>query len=451
MINYILQIILFQVFFLAFYDFFLSKETFFTKNRWYLLATPILSFVLPLIKIPTFQKAVPKEYIVQLPEIFLSPEKVLKKTAMYQSVSELRYINVLFGIGVVLFSILFLIKFFKIISLIRKNEIVQKQSYKLVLLPKQTKAFSFFNFIFLGKEIPLSQQSQIIAHELVHSKQKHSFDLLFFEFLKIVMWFNPMIYFYQKRITLLHEYISDEVAAKSETKETYINNLLSNFFQVENIAFVNQFYKKTLIKKRIIMMKKAQSKKMNQLKYLVMLPVLASMLFYTSCSDTVKERKTEMELLKSENQKLRDSLKAVHRKLEVTSGQSKKIINNKLPEIYSDGSVSFMTVDKAPVFPGCKSGDKACFSKEVQKHFSRNFNADLPNQLGLKAGKKRVFIGFWIDAEGNVVNVDARAPHADLKAEVIRVMKTLPKMMPGEQSGKKVVVKYSLPLTIIVE
>ena len=112
MINYILQIILFQVFFLAFYDFFLSKETFFTKNRWYLLATPILSFVLPLIKIPTFQKAVPKEYIVQLPEIFLSPEKVLKKTAMYQSVSELRYINVLFGIGVVLFSILFLIKFF---------------------------------------------------------------------------------------------------------------------------------------------------------------------------------------------------------------------------------------------------------------------------------------------------------------------------------------------------
>ena len=47
MVNYILQVILYQVLFLAVYDFFLSKETFFTKNRWYLLGTPILSFIIP--------------------------------------------------------------------------------------------------------------------------------------------------------------------------------------------------------------------------------------------------------------------------------------------------------------------------------------------------------------------------------------------------------------------
>mgnify|MGYP000055971959 CR=1 FL=1 len=122
-------------------------------------------------------------------------------------------------------------------------------------------------------------------HELVHVKQKHSLDLLFFEVLKIVMWFNPMIFIYQKRITLIHEYISDEVATKSSPKENYINQLLSNFFQVENIAFINQFYKQTFIKKRITMMTKNKSKKMNQLKYLVLIPVLTSMLFYTSCSE----------------------------------------------------------------------------------------------------------------------------------------------------------------------
>ena len=78
MMNYIIQVILFQVLFLAIYDFFLSKETFFTKNRWYLISTPILSFLLPFIKIPTFQKAVPQEFIIYLPEIFLSPEKVIQ-------------------------------------------------------------------------------------------------------------------------------------------------------------------------------------------------------------------------------------------------------------------------------------------------------------------------------------------------------------------------------------
>jgi beta-lactamase regulating signal transducer with metallopeptidase domain len=218
---------------------------------------------------------------VQLPEIFLSPEKVIQKaiekTTFYESVN---YITVLFWIGVCLFSILFLIKLIKIINLIRTYEVVKQQDFTLILIPNQAKAFSFFNYIFLGKEIPASQQEKIIQHELVHSKQKHSLDLLMFEFLKIVMWFNPMIYFYQQRITLVHEYISDAIVAKSETKETYINNLLSNFFQVENIAFINQFYKPTFIKKRIMMMTKNKSKKMNQLKYLVLIPVLGSMLFY---------------------------------------------------------------------------------------------------------------------------------------------------------------------------
>lgn len=329
-----------------------------------------------------------------------------------------------------------------------------------------------------------------------------------------MMWFNPMIFMYQKRITLVHEYISDEVAAKSETKEMYINNLLSNFFQVENIAFVNQFYKKTLIKKRIIMMKKTQSKKKNQLKYLVLIPLLASMLFYTSCAENeVKEDVVAKKELQTRYFELKDGVTATKGKNEtyldsyfgsgIPEGVEVSLsdltveereeydeimnrINSLKNEKYSSmfdikiykkkngrktmasivdyskmkkdsnaefietEDVSFMVIDKVPTFPGCESGDKKCFSKEVQKHFSRNFNADLPNQLGLEAGKKRIFIGFKIDKEGNVVDVNARAPHKDLKKEVIAVMNTLPKMIPGEHDGKKVGVKYSIPISIIV-
>jgi protein TonB len=116
--------------------------------------------------------------------------------------------------------------------------------------------------------------------------------------------------------------------------------------------------------------------------------------------------------------------------------------------------VSFMIIEDVPVFPGCK-GNKAelkkCFSKKVQKHFSRKFDADLPNELGLAAGRKRVFIGFKIDKTGNIVNVNARAPHPKIKSEVIKVMKQLPRMKPGKQRGKPVGVKYSIPFTLIVE
>jgi protein TonB len=116
--------------------------------------------------------------------------------------------------------------------------------------------------------------------------------------------------------------------------------------------------------------------------------------------------------------------------------------------------VSFMIIEDVPVFPGCKGNKnelKACFSKMVQKHFSRKFDTDLPNQLGLDAGRKRVFIGFKIDKNGNIVDVNARAPHPKIKSEVISVMKQLPKMKPGRQRGKPVGVKYSIPFTLIVE
>ena len=116
--------------------------------------------------------------------------------------------------------------------------------------------------------------------------------------------------------------------------------------------------------------------------------------------------------------------------------------------------VSFNIIEDVPVFPGCKGNKaalKTCFNKKVQKHFLRKFNAELPNELGLDAGRKRVFIGFKIDRSGNVVNITARAPHARIKKEVIKVMKMLPKMKPGRQRGKAVGVKYSIPFTLIVE
>lgn len=87
----------------------------------------------------------------------------------------------------------------------------------------------------------------------------------------------------------------------------------------------------------------------------------------------------------------------------------------------------------------------------VQKHFSKNFDSNLPNKLGLESGKKRIFIGFKIDKNGSVVNINARAPHIKLKEEVLRVMNTLPKMTPGEHKGEKIIVKYAIPFTIIVE
>lgn len=116
--------------------------------------------------------------------------------------------------------------------------------------------------------------------------------------------------------------------------------------------------------------------------------------------------------------------------------------------------VSFMIIEDVPVFPGCSGNKeelKSCFSSMVQKHFSRKFDADLPNELGLSPGRKRVFIQFKIDKTGKIVDVMARGPHPKIESEVKDVMRQLPTMKPGRQRGKPVGVKYSIPFTLIVE
>ncbi|TVZ56526.1 outer membrane transport energization protein TonB (TC 2.C.1.1.1) [Lutibacter sp. Hel_I_33_5] len=118
------------------------------------------------------------------------------------------------------------------------------------------------------------------------------------------------------------------------------------------------------------------------------------------------------------------------------------------------GDVNFMVIENVPVFPGCKGSNtelRKCFSKKVQKHFTRKFDAELPNELGLSPGRKRVSIQFVIDRSGKVTNIMARAPHPKIKKEVLKVMNKLPKMTPGKQRGKPVGVKYAIPFTLIVE
>ncbi|MFY0629926.1 MAG: energy transducer TonB [Flavobacteriaceae bacterium] len=111
-------------------------------------------------------------------------------------------------------------------------------------------------------------------------------------------------------------------------------------------------------------------------------------------------------------------------------------------------------IDRVPVFPGCKGTKaelKACFNINVQKHFVKNFNSNLPNKLVSSPGKKEIIVLFKVDKKGNVTDVEAKAPNSSLRKEAIRIIKMLPKMIPGEKDGKVVSVKYTLPMLLDVK
>lgn len=129
------------------------------------------------------------------------------------------------------------------------------------------------------------------------------------------------------------------------------------------------------------------------------------------------------------------------------------VVEEEEEEVVED--VPFMIIEEAPIFPGCKGNNierKNCFSAEITKFVSTNFNADLAQDIGLPSGTiQRIFVMFKIDKNGDIVDIQARAPHKSLENEAVRVVNKLPKMTPGKQRGKPVGVKYSLPIVFKIQ
>src|SRR5690606_11498592 len=99
-------------------------------------------------------------------------------------------------------------------------------------------------------------------------------DILLSELFLIAFWFNPFVWFYKKAILQNLEFIADNQAVKSsKNKVNYQKTLLKVTLNPNELALANSFFQ-PLIKKRIIMLNKNQSKNINLLKYAFILPVL---------------------------------------------------------------------------------------------------------------------------------------------------------------------------------
>jgi TonB family protein len=352
---------------------------------------------------------------------------------------------------------MFAYKMGQLIRLRKNGQIHYFSEFTQIIVSNSHLAFSFFKSIFLGDEVVKDEHDKIIQHELVHIKQKHSLDLLFFELLRIACWFNPLVYVYQNRISELHEFIADAQVSKTNKKEQY-QLMLSQVFQTQHISFVNQFFKSSLIKKRIVMLQRSRSKKVWRLKYLLLLPIVFGMLLYTSCNYESKEEVVESEVsLADKISELKEEIEAKGSLTDEEKEQLSLLIYKTYPKDVGGisgeegkiehGGVPFAIVDEVPVFPGCEgTADKrACFQEMMQKHISKNFHyPEVAQELGYQG---RVNVMFTINSNGEIGNIKKRGPHKLLEEEVHRIISRLPKMQPGKQKGQKVNVPFSIPIS----
>lgn len=256
---------------------FLRNERYFLLNRIFLLAGLVASIVFPLLS---------WHYIVVIPtttvqanfEAAAYPVAVSDQTTIYQKIMPFVYLS-----GV----IYLLLRIFKqttlMLGVIKKSGRKLYKSVKLIRTNDYSVSFSFFSYVFVNPSIHENELDEIVNHELEHVRQRHWIDLVLFEILCALQWFNPMIWIYGRSIRQNHEYLADERALKnSSSPALYRAALLNQLLGGQVIALAHSF-NYSLNTKRFDMMKSKMNSPIRKLKLLVVFPLIA-MVFYAFAS-----------------------------------------------------------------------------------------------------------------------------------------------------------------------
>ena len=154
-------------------------------------------------------------------------------------------------------------------------------------------------------------------------------------------------------------------------------------------------------------------------KYLLLVPLAFALVFMNSCKRKTNVQKQVMEGTKVE--------------VKAETGEDTAQIKNA-----ESTDKAYEVVEQMPTFKG---GDAA-----LMKYLSENIKYP---ETAEKAGEQgRVVVNFIVEKDGAVSNVKVvRSVTPTLDAEAVRVIKAMPKWVPGKQDGKFVRVKYNVPVS----
>ena len=304
-IIYIIEVtVIISVFYLIYKNIY-NKYFYYEWNRFFLVLSIIISLIIPLIEIKYFQTSSKFTFnpdnILQINlqnnEIFISTEEsnsfVRRIYNFINSSKYLTFLNILLIIyisGVIRYFIVFIRNLLSIKRL-KKNtfsdfKFEKEEKYQLYTTNSKITAFSYLKSIFVNKnfdKLSEKEKKQIIEHEKIHLEQRHTLDILFFEILNIIFWFNPLMRQYKKKVIENHEFIVDSLMVKKDKSYNYTKLMLKlTMFKQDKIKqnIMLQHGVSKQLKNRVKQITEPERDRIKKIRFLSTIPVILLLIVF---------------------------------------------------------------------------------------------------------------------------------------------------------------------------
>ena len=272
----------------------MRKQTFFQLNRLILLSIVGISIIIPLVHLPqtiqpsiSFQLA-PVADKIEVYDLNLPAETAktgtevagqpVETSSPQFTISWPKLLQMIYISGLFVAFLVSLIGFLHILILFRKVPVISKDGFRLLISQDDIPAFSLGRYLFISKSDFETNGDAILTHEKAHVRHGHFYDLLLLEVVKIIYWFNPVIYSLIRDMKAIHEFQADDSTLNNGIDATqYQLLIIQKCVGHQKFALANSF-NHCQIKNRIVMMNKQKSQKAWRWMAAAFIPMLALLL-----------------------------------------------------------------------------------------------------------------------------------------------------------------------------
>ena len=277
MLTYELKAALLLGVFYGLYALLMRRDTLFRQRRLALLASVILSALLPLCQIEWHvEEIISPEAAGNLPVISDKAAEEPMSDGIWTHYATIAATSLLF-LGMAVMAIRSIKELVSLQRFIR-----QHRSHKtsdgttIVVSSHPTRPFSYLNYIVMSEADFERNHDALIMHEQAHIRHHHTIDLFLMNLLLTLQWFNPVAWKLRKELTMVHEYEADEDVLNAGINSTdYIQLLISKATGRGRFSLANTLSEKRMLRQRVEMLARRRTTKWAKLKTLSLLPVIA--------------------------------------------------------------------------------------------------------------------------------------------------------------------------------